>query len=456
MSEQAVYFNCEKFNFDLQKCLSPVPVVSNEVVRARNLNGNRYVSLQAALEGELRTLKALLTEGLKFKGKISLKNELISSYTGETGDYFYCLDDDIYYAWTGSAWTECGNAAKIANESVTPQKTTFLKGGPYPNLVTDNTVLRGKILNNAGSVDFGNDYATLQSGVKVTAGQTYSFSIRNAQVWIMKAVFKTSNDLTIPDNSNTYISSQVNVGYASIVAPEGAKYMFLSMAERDGDIAQLVVQQSESIQPVDSEIKLCDWVRVPHCLQSSLYGKTMMTLGDSLSEGGYWQSYVKSYLGLNKIIDLSVGGTKISQFTANVTAENIKNVDIVFVMGLFNSSSSVPGTVADAPSCNENASVCAGYKYIVETLYSLNPDAKIVLASPHRPQANDVAEKAKAVGTVAAYYGIPFIDLYNTAGFNSFTNAKYLRDSVHSSYGNGGGYQREAETIAGGLIHFFG
>ena len=78
---------------------------------------------------------------------------------------------------------------------------------------------------------------------------------------------------------------------------------------------------------------------------------------------------------------------------------------------------------------------------------------RIVLASPHRPRADDVAEKAKAVGMVAAYYGIPFIDLYNTAGFNALTYDTFLRDAVHSSES---GYEREAELIAGGLVRFFG
>ena len=118
-------------------------------------------------------------------------------------------------------------------------------------------------------------------------------------------------------------------------------------------------------------------------------------------------------------------------------------------MGLFNSTNSVPGTVADEASNAENASVCAGYKYLVERIRTLKPTVKIVLASPHRPKPDDVAAKAAAVGQVAEYYGLPFIDLYNEAGFTSETFDLYLVDDVHSSMA---GYEQEAKVIQRYLI----
>lgn len=454
MTQKAVYFEKNVFQFDLQQCLSPTPTVSNEVIKARTLNGNAYETLREAVEGELNLLKTKIAGGAYFKGNVSTAAELTSDYTGDEGDYFYCIADGLYYAWTSGEWVIFADATKIANGSVTPQKTSFIEVGKYPNLVTDNTVIRGAELNNVGSYDVSEGYDILVHGVPVEGNKTYSFSIDGANVYIVKLVFKTVDNLEM--DSSTLIGTQVNSAFDSVVAPQGAKFMFISMPTWGGDIANLVVQESETPQPVSDEIALSPKISVPHCVRSNLYGKVMMTLGDSLSEGGYWQEYVQKATGVKKIVNLAVGGAKINEFADGVTLENIADVDVVFVMGFFNSANSVSGTVNDLPSNAENASVCAGYKYVVEKLYSLKPSVKIVLASPHRPQANDAGEKAKAVGMVASYYGIPFIDLYNTAGFNDYTYSLYLRDSVHSSFGEGGGYEQEARVIAGGLVKYFG
>ncbi|MBQ9081134.1 MAG: SGNH/GDSL hydrolase family protein [Clostridia bacterium] len=463
MTSRAVYLHRNEFHFDLQKCLSPTPTVSNEVVHARMLNGKTYTSLQTAIESELKALKKLMAGGLNFIDRVESSLDLPQAYSGKQGDCYYCVKDALYYAWNGTGWFVCGDASKIADGSVTPIKTSFITGSGYPNLFENNSILRNKLLNNIGGTDDNGDFDTNLYGIPVTENCVYSCSINGQSVYIAKVVFKTADNITATEwneVNGTFISVEINTGFNSITAPANAKYMFLSITHHDqsisGDFSQLVVQKSQTPQPISDAFALSTDVAVPQCLKSNLCGLTMMTLGDSLSEGGYWQEYVKDYTGLGEIKNLAVGGTKINVFADAVTPENIANVDIVFVMGLFNSAASQPGTVADAPSKEENASVCAGYKYIVERLYSLKPSLKIVLASPHRPQANDVGEKAKAVGAVAAYYGIPFIDLYNTAGFNDFTYSLYLRDNVHSSHGRGGGYEQEAKVIAGGLIQYFG
>ena len=75
---------------------------------------------------------------------------------------------------------------------------------------------------------------------------------------------------------------------------------------------------------------------------------------------------------------------------------------------------------------------------------------KIVLASPHRPRADDVEAKAEAVEAVAEYYGLVYIDLYHEAWGNIEEEYDlYLRDTVHST---DAGYRREADVIAPYLV----
>ena len=320
----------------------------------------------------------------------------------------------------------------------------------YPNLITDYTLREGRLLNNVGWTEENANYNTLNAGIPVKENTTYTFSVDSEPIVVAKVVYKDTD--SIAGGVSGYIGSHTNV--ATFTTPVGCSYVFVSDLATT-EFTTVVLQEASEPKSLIPSVTLKQDI-LPNIVKSNLYGKKMMTLGDSLTEGGFWQKYVADRLGLSGFIDLGIGGSKVNVFADNVTKENIADVDIVTVMGVFNSSSSKAGTIEDEASNEPNASICAGYKYIVEKILTLKPSVKIVLMSPHRPRANDVAHKAEAVGNVAKYYGLPFIDIYNTAGFNGFTYDIYLRDTVHSSYGDGGGYEREAEVIAGGLIHYFG
>ena len=304
------------------------------------------------------------------------------------------------------------------------------------NLIKDYRLLEGRHLNNVGSTDENADYTTLETGIPVEAGKTYCFLYDGQVQDVSKVVYKTIPDqLTVDEWDPECVIGYIDLASMPLTVPEGASYVFVSMAntyteeENWGDWTKLELVEIERKAATVADLS----------------GYTMLTLGDSLSESGDWQDYVWRDTALS-YENLAVGGTKINVFAENVTAETLEGIDLVFVMGLFNSTGSQPGTIEDEPSNAENASVCAGYKYIVEKLRGLKEDVKIVLASPHRPRADDVAEKAKAVGEVAEYYGLLFIDLYNEAWGNSEEEYdRYLKDAVHST---SAGYKREAEVIA--------
>ena len=460
MNQKAIYLQPNVFHFDLQEHLSPTPTVSNEVVQARTLNGTGYPSLQQAIESELYMLKAMMTAGLNFIGTTSA----VPTAQGDAvGDFYYCTKDGLYYAWTGKTWQVCGDSSKIADESITPEKTNFISGSGYPNLFKNKALLSNQLLNNQGTTDYSSGYSTNRYGIPVQEGKTYTFSINGQRAGISKVVFKTTDSIVAVNGQNatqSFLSSQSNIGLNSITAPTNAKYMFVSMSSsyqsQYGPLSELVVQNAHEPQPVNNNFYVSDFITLPHYVPSNLYGLTMMTLGDDLSEEGQWQEYVKNYLGLKAVKNFARNNGTIGQFLNDITANDLEDVDIVFIMGFSNNTNSAPGTVDDTPNSYIKASVCANYKYLVQRLYNLKSNIKIVLASQHRSANYDEADKAKAVGEVAAYYGIPFIDIYNTAGFNEFTYSTYLRDGFLCSEGAGGGYEQEAKVIAGGLIHHFG
>ena len=306
------------------------------------------------------------------------------------------------------------------------------------NLIKDYTLLPSCNLNNVGSTDPDENYTVLEKGIAVEPGKTYCFLYDGEPIIISKHAYMTKGDLVGTDewDPERVIGTEVNVPNPFTV-PEGASYVFISMFNEYttewGDWTGLELVEVERATP--SLADLSDY--------------TMLTLGDSLSESGQWQNYVYQDTYLN-YENLAVGGTKINVFAENVTEETLEGIDLVFVMGLFNSTGSQPGTIEDEASNAENASVCAGYKYIVEKIRGFSPLMKIVLASPHRPRADDVEAKAEAVEAVAEYYGLVYIDLYHEAWGNTEEEYDlYLRDTVHST---DAGYEREAEVIAPYLV----
>lgn len=306
------------------------------------------------------------------------------------------------------------------------------------NLIKDYTLLPSCNLNNVGSTDPDENYTVLEKGIAVEPGKTYCFLYDGEPIIISKHAYMTKGDLVGTDewDPERVIGTEVNVPNPFTV-PEGASYVFISMFNEYttewGDWTGLELVEVERATP--SLADLSDY--------------TMLTLGDSLSESGQWQNYVYQDTYLN-YENLAVGGTKINVFAENVTEETLEGIDLVFVMGLFNSTGSQPGTIEDEASNAENASVCAGYKYIVEKIRGFSPLMKIVLASPHRPRADDVEAKAEAVEAVAEYYGLVYIDLYHEAWGNTEEEYDlYLRDTVHST---DAGYRREADVIAPYLV----
>lgn len=328
----------------------------------------------------------------------------------------------------------------------------FFDGVAAVDLFPNKEVKEGYNVNNVGSWDPDPNFNSTANVIPVVPGKRYYFLDQNNNPFSIVKICGKSSESTTEINGTFYdIYPNVTDGYIIPAEYSTTVCILISVdATSSQSLSNLYVYEEEDYGDNGTNPALKENVKVPYLAKSILYGKKMMTLGDSLSNTGAWQKIVVENLGMAGFTNLAFGGQKVSHFAENVTEDSLADIDLVFVMGLFNSTESRPGTVEDEASDADNASICAGYKYIVEKVLQLKPSVRIVLASPHRPRANDVSEKAKAVGAVAAYYGIQFIDLYNTAGFNDLTYNTYLADGIHSSQL---GYEKEAEVITENLFN---
>ncbi len=320
------------------------------------------------------------------------------------------------------------NSADISslNESIKKVKN---------DLFTNKEEIKNEQLNTVGWTESADGFSTNAHGIKVRPNTWYTI-VNNLSDETIQAKYiaeKTADDI-LQYAQSTFIkrTSAERMIYTS----ETTEYLYITVTSEE--FANVGVVEGFSKYNAFSEIL---WTT----------GKKLMTLGDSLTAFGGWQPYVLGKLGFANFINLGVGGSKVNAFADNVTKENISDVDVITIMGFFNSAENSAGTIEDEASNSVGASICANYKYLIDKLLTLKPTVNIILLTPHTPRADDVKDKAEAVISVAKMYHLPYIDLYNECGFNSYTFESYLKDTVHSTEA---GYVQEAKIICGKMQQY--
>lgn len=275
------------------------------------------------------------------------------------------------------------------------------------------------------------------------------FRVKPATSYFVRGV----TNVVFYDITGTYISNwfiakdtRYNTGLVKI-SPDTAYTASVVFAN---DIAKSYIQMSEStkVEPLIYN-QLIDRNRNYGVSNSRLFGKTLMSFGDSiaqsLGEFGYDDMIASKYH--MTLLKHGRGGATIGRITydsANHTVQ--EQIDSAIADGetadyiIFNGGTNDYGTIGSITDGYESAlnleTFCGAFENVIRTLRNAYPRAKIVYTSAHKMSTRGVAEKGELY--VLAYeickkYGIPYADIF----FESQMDTNF--DSMKLIYGRNGG-----------------
>lgn len=201
---------------------------------------------------------------------------------------------------------------------------------------------------------------------------------------------------------------------------------------------------------------------VEHCISSdtaskidSIFsGKKLTTYGDSITENGGWQSYLKDYFGFtieNKEIDgttVSDNGNENSFCKQNRIDTISSDSDVVIIMGGTNDcGQSIEIGDLTYSDGFDTTKFKGGLATTIRMVQNRCPNALIFVASLCGGRGNTAGENldtpvynsknltsydyAKATKDVAEFFNIQYIPIFEECGINCWNRATYIADTVH-------------------------
>lgn len=231
-------------------------------------------------------------------------------------------------------------------------------------------------------------------------------------------------------------------------------------------------------------------------LSTNYKGKKWISYGDSITASNGWQPPVAVKLGLIHT-NRGIGGTTIAErgsiawvdadgkyiakppatqpagtieiLSSMCNSQRINamiplDTKVLTIMGGTNDyGTSIPLgrrlPTNESPTLDESTFIGALCS-MIEKIQTRVPNCRIILMTPvpryHKEKYESknkagllTSDYARAVKDVAAFYALPYIDLYSKVGWNNINGGSYLKDGIHPNKTLG--YPRISEVVLGEL-----
>lgn len=225
----------------------------------------------------------------------------------------------------------------------------------------------------------------------------------------------------------------------------------------------LVFGQNEFMQDLNNTTKSAKAVPRMESV-TSWANKNWYAIGDSITYANKYQQLVKNRLGMNWVKTDAVPGRPVLRMADNITADSLRNIDLITVFGGTNDygSNKPLGTIHDS----QNKDTFYGnLEYLVEKISeNKEKSATVVFMTPLirgqfknqpiYPNPNfagyTLEDYVKAEKQVCKKYSIPVIDLFHKSGISRKNLELFTLDNLHP---NDAGHEMIAKVIIKELKH---
>lgn len=357
--------------------------------------------------------------------------------------------------------------SNLADYCVNAKKTDFLKTGK--NLFSKSIATIGFFINPSTGVLAASASFDTSALIPVTSGTSYK-----ASSGIRFSCYFAANGSTvvvggINDSSMTT---------TEFTPPAGAVFVRISFSHANLDVFQVEVGTvSTAYEPYGYKILGPNGetlLGISASVVSSWSGKTWATLGDSITQQAFWQSYVVRSLGLIWT-NYGIGGTKVSGAVGDVNAmcqdTRINAIptgqDLVSIMGGTNDwAQSVAMGAADSM---DPLTFNGALNTMITKIMARFPSKRVVLFTtpygelPERTPAQGwpntytnsqgltTRDYAEAVKLACKRWSLPCVDINMNAGWNTLNIRTFITDDGGLLHPNDTGGKRIAEVAIGGF-----
>lgn len=285
--------------------------------------------------------------------------------------------------------------------------------------------------------------------------------------------------ITCYNSSQVFMSGGASIAISfggSYTIPQNCYYIVISSYAAFKDALVISKKQITEFVPYGSYLSrdkfIYEFDRTP------MYGKSLITYGDSITSQGIWQRVITRMLGVNHTA-YGLGGSKISGASGDTTAmcQSTRinalpdSADIVLVMGGTNdwAQSIAIGSFSDT---DPETSFYAAMKKICTDLYAKYKNKKLIFMTPiwgekistyaglgwanayTNLQGKTPRDYGKAMIDVCGVYGIPVFDIGATCRIGPQNITTMLKDDGDRIHPNEPGGQNIGNAVIRNLMQF--
>lgn len=315
---------------------------------------------------------------------------------------------DVYFRFANNTYANVKNFGRIACYDA---DKTWL----YCDAATGDYVTYTMVRSAMGSTS-DHSYITMDDGEQVNT------------VWVVK--------LTVPEEVK-----YIRIGALNSVANVLSLYKYIIVSY--DNILNLTAIADRYEKVINEDFKKL----VNDCLEDTTEAKTMVMIGDSLTNWGGGSDNGDGFLKIvhdktgiitkNEGLAGATWQTADGQTQCGVTRVNTlvseeRKYDLYcFLLGTNGGSPTDTGETS-----SDTSTMVGAIRYCLETLKAYDPTAQILVClPPQRAEGNENQESVNnVIKTIAEYYSVETLDLYHSSGIvpnTKIANINYLSDGLH-------------------------